>query len=598
MQLRGNLLRGGVALVAALTLAMPVSALAAEVAKIGDTSYETLDAAVDAVQADQEIDLEADAELTVGYVTKPVTINGAGHEVSVPNQGNTGDGDGRLEVRSTLTFSNAKVKFDNDKGWSLVVSADGVLNLNQGAECSFTNHGIYMLNGATINADASKLTVDRCKYTGIMGEGYGLFNATNGSVVTITNNSRGDGVPNGTSRVKFSIKDSELVVEGNENQGLVRSPLSLDNSTASISGNDIGITGYNKTEVLTMKNGSKLSMSDNKSAGIFLWGGTVDVQSGCELSITGTGKNSNYTRFDEDNAEYYGALVLDQYYDTYAGTVTFADGAYVTITNNALGGINNKGETVNLGANTIVTNNGGDRVPNGGGIYNNGGTVTVAEGAQAYNNHAKISGDDIANLNGGSLALAATGSDWVLDDCDHAITCWFDDTEDARWNAHSKDADIHVDEVAVATFTDEVYLKAAHGLAIVDYKWVSTDNPTGVNPPASDKDLEFGVAYTAKAQDAASGWTFDGWYVDEACTTKWTDGRALPGSMTLYGKWSKNATPTPAPTPTPKSPEQAATKIAKKSVPKTGDPASIAGIAVSALAGGAALLAARKARRK
>lgn len=573
-----------------------MSALAAEVAKIGDTSYETLDAAVEAVTSDQQIELVDDAELTVGYIKKPVTINGAGHVVSVPNQGNTGDGDGRLEIHSVLTFNNATVKFDNAKGWSLVMSKEGVLNLNQGADCSFVNNGIYMANGATINADASKLTVDHCKYTGIMGEKYGLVNATNGSLLTITNNSRGDGVANGVASVKLSVQDSELVVDGNENQGLVKAPLSLSNSTASISGNDIGITGYSGTDVLVMEKGSKLTVADNKGAGIFLWGGKVDVQSGCELSITGTGKNSSYTRFDSDNADYYGALVTNgQTPDR--GMVTFADGADVTITNNPLGGINNK-ETVSLGANTVMTNNGGDRVPDGGGIYNNGGVVTVAKGARVYNNHANSAGDDVANVSGGSLTLAETGSDWQLDDCDHAITGWFDDASDARWNAHDKGADVHVDEVEAATFSDAIHLKAAHGLATVDYKWVSTENPSGVNPPAADENLEFGAAYTAKGQDKAAGWTFDGWYVDEACTTKWTDGAALPGSMTLYGKWTKDADPVPNPDPTPKTPEQTASKVVKKVVPKTGDPASVAGIAAVAVAGGSALLAAKKMRRK
>ncbi len=101
MQLREKLLGGGIALVAALTLALPVSALAAEVAKIGDVSYETLDAAVEAVTADQQIDLVSDAELTVGSIKNPVTINGNGHKVSVPTQSTE---DGGLALTSTLTF--------------------------------------------------------------------------------------------------------------------------------------------------------------------------------------------------------------------------------------------------------------------------------------------------------------------------------------------------------------------------------------------------------------------------------------------------------------------------------------------------------------
>ncbi len=598
MQLREKLLGGGIALVAALTLALPVSALAAEVAKIGDVSYETLDAAVEAVTADQQIDLVSDAELTVGSIKNPVTINGNGHTVSVPTQSTE---DGGLALTSTLTFKKANVSVVSDD-YGFTLQGEGKLVLVEGSDCQVkggSRGGVYMNPGTSIKVDASSLSISNCGSTGLMGEGSVSLEATNGSTVTASNNATGDGeTANGISGVKLSVKDSKLVVEGNENQGLVKAPLSLDNSTAFISRNDIGITEYENTDYLVMENGSKLTMADNKGAGIFMYAGTVNVEKGCELSITGTGNGSSYDR-SVSRYSYCGALVLR---GRRPAEVTFSDDAKVTIVNNPLGGISNRGGNgfVTLGANTVVTNNGGERVPNGGGIFNNGGTVTVAEGAQVYNNHAKTSGDDVANLNGGSLTLAATGSDWQLDDCDHAITGWFDDAEAARWNAHDKDADVHVVEVAAAIFTDDVYLKAAHGLATVDYKWVSTESPSGVNPPAADQNLEFGSAYTAKAQDKAAGWTFDGWYVDEACTTKWADGAALPGSMTLYGKWTKDAqpTPTPSPDPTPKAPEQAATKTVKKTVPKTGDPASIAGIAVAAVAGGSALLAAKKMRRK
>ncbi len=44
-----------------------------------------------------------------------------------------------------------------------------------------------------------------------------------------------------------------------------------------------------------MKNGSSLTMEDNNSAGIFLYGGNVDVQDGTTLTITGTGKDLDNT---------------------------------------------------------------------------------------------------------------------------------------------------------------------------------------------------------------------------------------------------------------------------------------------------------------
>ena len=77
----------------------------------------------------------------------------------------------------------------------------------------------------------------------------------------------------------------------------------------------------------------------------------------------------------------------------------------------------------------------------------------------------------------------------------------------------------------------------------------------------------------------------------------WTDGAELPGSMTLYGKWTKNPeTPaTPAETQKPTTPKPASK--AKKSVPQTGDQSFAAVPAL--LAGGAAAIAlGAKARRR
>lgn len=95
------------------------------------------------------------------------------------------------------------------------------------------------------------------------------------------------------------------------------------------------------------------------------------------------------------------------------------------------------------------------------------------------------------------------------------------------------------------------------------------------------------MATISKTQTAVDGYTFDGWYTDEGCTDKWNDGTPLTGSMTLYGKWTKNpetpATPAETQKPTTNKP---AKKQVKKSVPKTGDETSSA--LPFALFGGAA----------
>lgn len=76
----------------------------------------------------------------------------------------------------------------------------------------------------------------------------------------------------------------------------------------------------------------------------------------------------------------------------------------------------------------------------------------------------------------------------------------------------------------------------------IQYQWVSTDNPSDVTPPADDY-IRTGTAYTAKAQEAThQGYSFKGWFTDDACTLSYTDGTVLSTDTILYGKWEKIAT--------------------------------------------------------
>ena len=141
------------------------------------------------------------------------------------------------------------------------------------------NHGIYAENGAIINVKGqSKLTVKNTTYTALMAnKKFADFNIEEGSEVTVDHARHDDGIPNGINNFKIKVVNSTLTVTDCEKQGLVRCWLTLDNSNAEISGNGIGICGNNGTDVLIMKNGSNLTMEDNGTAGIFLWGGKVKV---------------------------------------------------------------------------------------------------------------------------------------------------------------------------------------------------------------------------------------------------------------------------------------------------------------------------------
>ncbi len=512
-------------------------------AKIGSAKYDTLKDAINAAQDGDTIEVGADCELTIGMLTKAIIINGNGHTITVPAQE---PGNHALNVNAPLTFNNTNVVFANDiddvNQWSVTMNSDGVLTLDEGSTCTIETHGIYASPNAVINVyGGSKLTIRNTTYTAMMAESYAHLNIENDSHLLIEKSAI-----NGMTRFITNVTDSTLRVLNCANQGLVRCPLTLDNSKAEISGNNYGISGYNKTDVLTMKNRSSLTMEDNKSAGIFLYGGNVDVQDGTTLTITGTGKKPDNT---DDRS--VGALAVYYCYNTYSANVNFSDGASVNLVDNAVSAVNNDG-TLYIGKGTTITNN-GSKALYGGGIQNRG-NITIAPDAKVYNNHADIAGDDIYNTTGegmdankspvtytGSLTLSPVGENWVLDDCGDPIVGWYQDGADKRWNGDGKGDEYYADEYTVVpdAVSDALALKAAHGqFCNITYE-VTGDKPSDAGDPPAPVKVKMGGSYTvAPAQTTSqSRYTFVGWRIDGTGDIV-TSLENIQQDVNLVGVWS------------------------------------------------------------
>ena len=519
-------------------------------AKIGDTKYETLDAAINAAQDGDTIEIGENCTLTVGTIKKAVVINGNSNTITIPEQGTENHA---LNINASLTFNKANVVFTNDidnvNQWSVTMNSDGVLTLDEGSTCTIETHGIYASPNAVINVyGGSKLTIRNTTYTAMMAENYALLNIENDSHLLIENSAI-----NGMTRFITTVTGSTLRVLNCANQGLVRCPLTLDDSTAEISGNDYGISGYNKTDVLTMKNGSSLTMEDNNSAGIFLYGGNIDVQDGTTLTITGTGKD-----LDNTDDRSVGALAVYYYYNTYAANVTFADGASVNLVDNAVSAINNDG-TLYIGKGTTITNN-GSKALYGGGIQNRG-DITIAPDAKVYNNRASVAGDDIYNTTGdgmdrdkntvtytGSLTLSPVGENWVLDDCGDPIVGWYHDGKEKltdntykRWNGDATDDSYYADEYTVdkKAVSDALALKAAHGkFCNVTYE-VTGDIPSDAGAAPASAKVKMGGSYTvAPAQTTSqSRYKFSGWRINGTGDIV-TSLENLQQDVKLVGVWS------------------------------------------------------------
>ena len=536
----------------------PPPAVGSFVAKIvtetGIQTYDTLDAAIEAVQGDEVIEVGEDCTLTVGTIEKAVVINGKGHTISIPEQ----DTDNHaLKINASLTFNKANVVFTNENAeWTVTMSGNGVLTLDEGSTCIIEKHGIYADNYATINVKGgSKLTVQNTSYTALMADKkFANLNIEGDSEVIVDRAENKNGVPNGINNFKIKVVGSRLTVTNCVKQGLVRCWLTLDDSNAEISGNGIGICGNNGTDVLIMKNGSNLTMEDNGTAGIFLWGGKVKVEAGNTLTITGTGKDIK----EITDSRYDGALAVYYYYNTYTADVNFEDGATVNLIDNDVSAINNDGK-VYIGNGTTIMNNGSKTVY-GGGIQNRG-DITIAPNVKLYNNHAKVAGDDIYNTTGtsangltsytGSITFTPVGDGWILDDCSDPIVGWYHDgkeklTDNAykRWNGDGEGDAYYADEYTVSeeAVSDALALKAAHGqLCSVTYE-VTGDIPSDAGAVPAAAKVKKGGSYTvAPVQTTSqSRYTFSGWRINGVGDVV-TEIKDIQQDVKLIGVWTRRS---------------------------------------------------------
>ena len=456
-------------------------------ARIQDQNYETFQEALeDVLTGDQKgpIYLMEDVTLDVGTINKDVEIIGNHHQITVPLQSQTNDSEsqGRLNVQATLTFNQCCVHFDNtyqngNNTWSVVLSSQGVLEFINDSNVTFVGHGIYANNGSTINVDHSKVSLSQMEYTSMMAESYGNLNIKNDSNYTIDHAVESNGI----TGFHVFVDHSSLSVENCTNQAMVKGNLTITHQgNVSFSKNDVGYNMYSENN-LYVDETSSLKMNENKNCALLSQGRkkrTITIKNGGSLEAKYNG--INYQASDDEDKYYAQTSALNfGVYGWYENAqkillypnlddVVFEDGAKVTISNNYTRGISNYGNLY-LGKQTVITNNGGYqqgeslqicRIGKGGGIYN-AGTVTLFH-TTLYNNHARLSGDDLYSEEGGTVHLSFVSNDWILDDCQHSIDGCYDDVLQQRWNGDDKE---HLYLSLIEGKKDYHFLeaKAAHG---------------------------------------------------------------------------------------------------------------------------------------
>ena len=574
-----------------------VSPLSLNVAKIGTTEYATFDEAVAAANDNDTIELLKSTTTSGLNLSKNLIIDGGSAKYSL-----SFNDKGIALWGKSLTFKNTNVSMNGigstpytaEWNWmTIYASKDASLTLDNAALSmdgtgAGNAHAIYFCSNNKLNLEnASKLSIsnyaqDALEWDGGNG-GYNV-NISGGSTYISDHNRSGF-----TGTFYATIDSSTVKVINSTGNGSNGTYYTIKNGSDVLFDSN-GAWGMSAWRI-DMTEGSKLKATNNGFSGI--WTRVLNLDSSCQLDVEANGAKGGTSQ---------NAGIFFQGNGTYRSEL--AQGANVVIKDNAGCGIYTKQKACNLSiGSATITNNGtgsinekGLGAERGGGIYNVG-TAALGASVQIYNNHASLAGDDLYSTGAGVTSFGKTGSGWILDDCNEAIDGWYSDPENSRWNAHPEaDESAYVIAGTEGKTESELALKAAHGLS-VDYQYVG-EYPKEANKPEQETGLQT-LPYYAATQGAVSGWTFDGWYTDESCATKWVDYTPLTGNMTLYGKWTKTAADEPSsaePTqpgsqqPTASSNEsQQATDT--EQLAKTGDATLPFGLAMAGIALAAAAVA-------
>ena len=477
-----------------------------DVAQIGDKTYATLDEAITAAADGATIEILQDCSLS-----------------SCPNKSLTFIGNGTISVTGqewnayshTLTLRGKNIKFEwiGGTGSWLMMALSGTINVEDGATLKFefnstttsATNALYMNSGAELNVkngssvefighqtaahDGQAIQLDQTgKATiNVTGNSTFLINGTNRGYVNSPTIYVEDSkftvqncTSNGSNGGEFTAINSTITYQNNNGHGLSAGNVTIKNSTVDCNNN--AYYGLTYSGDMTMDSTSKINANGNgygyTGGGLRAYG-TSTVEAGAVINILNNKRNG-----------------MEQY-----GDFVFKEGSEITVTGNNEpstngGGIFNNG-TLTLPSNATITNN--SAAQTGGGICN-AGTVTIPAGVQLYNNHAGDAGDDIYNRENATITFGKVGSDWKLDgapDCNHAITGWFDDSKDNRWNVHT--GPVHAElynefdeTTGLTTITGLKALKAAH-----PYQY----DPDAPTEPSEPVDWETSKSKTATNLD-------------------------------------------------------------------------------------------------
>ena len=362
---------------------------------------------------------------------------------------------------ANVTFTESSLSSDGVKGaWSYAMYGSSVLTLDS-SSMSATN--MEPISG-NINAF----------YSGDLKNNYDAIYIKNHSSVHFYENKGGGFAINS---INIHVDDSEILVENNNGSASNSGYWYVNDSTLNMNNNFY----HGLSAEALFANRSNIILDKNGYYGAQLRHGFI-IDGDTSLQVTGNSYN-----FDCAGLKLTAGVTN--------GLVEA--GATVNITDNYCSGLSNNGVCeFEEGVKLTITGNDNDKgtSSHGGGIYNSGNAanLTLPSDAVIYNNHADTAGDDIFNNTTSTITFGKVGSDWVLDDCNHTITGWFDDSANSRWNAHTGPVHAELYEDATTAVTGVLALKAAH-----PYQY----DPDAPTEPSEPVDWETSKSKTATNLD-------------------------------------------------------------------------------------------------
>lgn len=411
------------------------------------------------------------------------------------------------------------------------------------------NYAIAM--GEIVVSNQSTLTATKCYHNGITANPVNITVTGSSTIKTYDNNTNESDGEGGLGCYfgKLTVADNSSVVSTGNTAwgfGIFVQDLDVDGTSKIVASNNGSFyhygapynfdnwdgTGLAIAGTAVLHSGAIVTANDNWGVGVRVYravdqgfmGGTLTVESGATLSSI---HNANYGLANAYNLNIRSGAHVDLR-ENYDGgldnyplaTTTVDTGADFVVSNNCGRGIKNG----NSGDNhigepaTLILNSGvikenyntkqmpsfpfldakgyGHYVDNGGGIYNEYGSVTLSSAAKVYNNHAGNSGDDLYNSdvkgNIFNIIKLEPGAKWsVLDDDGKIIDGWYHDDEgkDNRWKPET--AKNNTDTVLPLGAA----LKAAHGIN------APTPSPTPATPKPAEPTAAPTVAPTAAPAD-------------------------------------------------------------------------------------------------